>query len=823
MRKVLSIFGILLFVFVLASCKDKKQPNTPQQPDDPPVEPVVGLSFETNGGETIPTMGDLVIGATVNLPTPTREGYEFAGWYTSEDLAYSSKIKKYVYNGPATIYADWMPIRFELSIISEVPFTPGTYSIDTGADFTKKVDIPTSDIYDFDGWYDGEEKLTSTIMPPRDYQVTAKWVPKKLTVTFDLNGGIAPEGFVSEITNIDAGSTIEMPIPTKAASIFVGWYDHKTNRNNKYTENTPIKGAITLYAHYDDLGDYDPTYPITYNVNGGTLPEGTKDYYDVGVETTLPTPTKAGFEFQGWYTNSIFFGEAVTKLSSVQVGALEFFASWKEIKDQYTVTFVNTSGASTTKTVASGAKVDKMDAGALAGYALGWYKGSELYDFNEPVYEDFTLTQNWEFLSNAIETMLPEVLYDNYTLPRNAYAQEKNVAITWQSSDPTTVSTTGVTNPLREDAIITLTATFTYGGSSIDHKFNVIVPKVEFKDLSSFKPVFAYVMSFQPFTQTFIDTVDVVNVAFGRVMGDSTVSVDEVKKNLEKIIQYRKQGIRVVLSLAGNLPNFSTAALTDENRKIFTQSVLDVIEKYHLDGIDLDWEYPGYNTGRDVEIDRPNFTLMVANINIALKAIDEDYLVTAAVPGGRYGIDRYQVASLNKYLDYFHLMTYDFHDQQKALHHCALYSTVNTSNGSSADWSVKEWHKQGADMSKLVVGGAFYGRIYQLSGPATTSEGIGSTNVTKSGDHITYTSIYNDYLLKRSTNKNIIYRHDAEAQAAWIYLKDKNQVIVFDDPQSMQAKYKYVLDNNLGGFMYWENGEDQTDSLVKAIQTAKNK
>ena len=318
-----------------------------------------------------------------------------------------------------------------------------------------------------------------------------------------------------------------------------------------------------------------------------------------------------------------------------------------------------------------------------------------------------------------------------------------------------------------------------------------------------------------------VDTIDVVNLAFARVTADSTVDLRDVQSNIEKIVQYRKQGIRVVLSFAGNLSYFSNTAYTSETRKKFAEDILRVINLYHLDGVDIDWEYPGYNTGRDVSVDRPNFTLMMANISKVVKEANPDYLVTAAVPGGRWGIDRYQVAELSKHMDYFHLMTYDFHSETAAYHHCALYSTTNTSTGSSADYSVRAYHDAGAPYSKLVVGAAFYGRVYILSGPATTSTGLGSTNVVSSGNYITYTSIYNDYLLHRSST--ILYYHDVEAQAGYIYSKDENKVIVFDDPASVAAKYNYTVSKNLGGLMYWENGEDSTDSLLKAINGVMNR
>ena len=780
------------------------------------------IHFVTNGGKEIKDMTGLNNGDVVTLPTPEKEGFYFNGWYTDEDCSYANKVtnpRAYTYNGKVILYAEWLPEAYEITLVSnEVTLTKTKYTFETGADIV--IPEPTSDIYDFGGWYLNGELFTMEKMPAESLTLVAKWENKKCRVIFNLNGGIAPDGFISEIDNIEAGSTISYQSPSKENAIFVGWFDEN---NKKYTSTTQILHDVTLFAHYDDIANYESEYAINYVLNDGTLPSGAPTVYQVGVETILPTPQKSGASFIGWYESSIFFGEAITSISASTLGEVTIYAKWKENKDQYTVTYIYANGTTEAQIVNSGAHATSKSLANVAGESLSWYLDRDIYDFNQPVYEDITLHAQWTFLETMIATLIPEVFYDNENLPTSVVASGKTVNISWISSDPTTIKTNGVTNPLREDAIITLTAKFTYSGQTINQEYPIIVPKVVFRDLSTYQPVFAYVYSgsYKGFTDMAVDTIDVVNLAFARVTADSTVDLRDVQSNIETIVQYRKKGIRVVLSFAGNLVYFSDTAYNSETRKKFAEDILRVINLYHLDGVDIDWEYPGYNTGRDVSVDRPNFTLMMANISKVVKGANPDYLVTAAVPGGRWGIDRYQVAELSKHMDYFHLMTYDFHSETAAYHHCALYSTTNTSTGSSADYSVRVYHEAGAPYSKLVVGAAFYGRVYILSGPATTPTGLGSTNVVSSGNYITYTSIYNDYLLHRSST--ILYYHDTEAQAGYIYSKNENKVIVFDDPASVIAKYNYTVSKNLGGLMYWENGEDATDSLLKAINSVMNR
>jgi len=162
-------------------------------------------------------------------------------------------------------------------------------------------------------------------------------------------------------------------------------------------------------------------------------------------------------------------------------------------------------------------------------------------------------------------------------------------------------------------------------------------------------------------------------------------------------------------------------------------------------------------------------------------------------------------------------MTYDFHDSQYAYHHTALYGSENTSNKSNVKDSVELYVNQGVPIEKLVIGCAFYGRVYILSGNATTTNGIGSSNVIESGAHMTYTEIYNYMVANRGSYK---YYYDTKSCASSIYIPSQNKVVSFDDANSIKAKCTYVLSTNVGGLMYWENGEDATDLLLQAINKA---
>jgi len=824
MTKTIKFGFLMLFVMLLVGCVPPQQ--GPSDPDDDPSgdtpEPIeYNIIFETNGGVEIEGLSSLKKGQTVKLPEPKKEGHMFIGWYESEDLTGTAYNKNYKYEEDVTLYACWMKLQYKVYYSSsEVQLSTLNQTYYYGDELD--LYIPTSDIYDFAGWYFEGEEFTEKTMPAGDVMLTAKWEPKKFTVTLDLNGGELLSGS-DVLENISGGSTVELPEAQKTGHIFLGWYTSLDNRGIKFSETDVVTSSITLYAKYSSLDNFEKEYAINYELNGGSFNGASyPEIYEVGITTELVNPVKSGYEFAGWYESNLFIGERVEEISSSQIGEIKLYAKWMEIKDTYQVTLINPGKTETVLNVKAGETIaDLPSAGTLSGEELAWYLGNKLFDVNTAIYEDITLYANWLTLEASILTMLNDIAFDNIDLQTRINVNGKTFTIGWISSDPYTISNKGVTNPDRVDTEVTLTARFTYNNNTIEHPFKVIVPRIVFDSLADTKPVFAYVYStsFKGFTDTARETLDVVNISFGRVSDEGTVDLSELKF-IEEIMQIRKTGTRVVLCIGGygsSCKQFSDAASTPAGRTKFAQSILDAVQQYHFDGVDIDWEYPGYETGRDVTVDRPNFTAMMAQIANTLKSVNPDYLVTSAVPGGPWGVDRYDVSNLYDILDYIHLMTYDFHSSSKAAHHTALYSSSNTASGCSVVDTIQVYKERGADVDKLVVGVAFYGRVYTLSGTGNTEKGVGSTNVIQSGNHITYTNIINKYYNDPVVKARMIYYYDTKSCAPTIYDPATNTVISFDDPNSIDAKCKYIWNYDLAGLMYWENGEDTTDILLKAI------
>jgi chitinase len=159
--------------------------------------------------------------------------------------------------------------------------------------------------------------------------------------------------------------------------------------------------------------------------------------------------------------------------------------------------------------------------------------------------------------------------------------------------------------------------------------------------------------------------------------------------------------LKIVISIGGWAwsENFSDAVLTESSRKKFAVSSVDIVRQFDLDGVDIDWEYPGMR-GEEGNVFRPedkqNFTLMFKAIREELDKLalekGRKYLLTAAVGGSKSFIEHTEMDKVSPYMDYILIMTYDYGGKNGTVgHHTNLYADDADSTISSADRSVRNF------------------------------------------------------------------------------------------------------------------------------------
>ncbi|HIS39837.1 MAG TPA: InlB B-repeat-containing protein [Candidatus Aphodovivens avistercoris] len=206
---------------------------------------------------------------------------------------------------------------------------------------------------------------------------------QQFTVSFDANGGTLPEG-APESVKVTAGGTIaSLPEPARTGYTFAGW---TTADGAAFTTGTPVNADLTVTAQWTPK-----QYTVTFDAQGGTIAGGAAAAdatYDAPLGT-LPTPTRDGYAFKGWFTQPQG-GEQVTADTVYRTaGPSTYYARWELTApaavtltlDAGEGTFVD--GATATVKLPTGGTLSAGDLPTPTrdGFALaGWYLDAQLAD-----------------------------------------------------------------------------------------------------------------------------------------------------------------------------------------------------------------------------------------------------------------------------------------------------------------------------------------------------------------------------------------------------------------------------------------------------------
>ena len=202
---------------------------------------------------------------------------------------------------------------------------------------------PTRTGYTFDGWYNGSTKVTGInegktawftsadnlyqeLASRKTGNITleARWTPNKYTLSFNPNGGTVNPTSKTVSYGNPYGN---LPTPTKKGSRFLGWFTEKDGGTQVSSTTTMGASNVTLYAHWNSI-----EYTVSFNASGEF--EGLNKTYTSGqVLGLLPTPTKAGYTFLGWYYQDTSGNEVMATSQTVVTSHMELYARWEKVQE----------------------------------------------------------------------------------------------------------------------------------------------------------------------------------------------------------------------------------------------------------------------------------------------------------------------------------------------------------------------------------------------------------------------------------------------------------------------------------------------------------
>lgn len=321
------------------------------------------------------------------------------------------------------------------------------------------------------------------------------------------------------------------------------------------------------------------------------------------------------------------------------------------------------------------------------------------------------------------------------------------------------------------------------------------------------------------------DKLTHVNYAFANIEKGRVVEGSKHDAaNLRALTGLRRgrPDLKILTSVGGWLwsGGFSDAVLTPKARDRFVRSIVEFVRRHDLDGIDIDWEYPGLRGNDNVHRpeDEQNFTAAMAEIRSALDRegakAGRHYLLTFAAGTNAEFLEHVEMEKVQASVDFVNLMTYDFRQGTDRLagHHANLYENPADDKHLSTDGAVRAFLAAGTPTSKLVVGVPFYGHGW--SEVEDEDHGLYQPGKPLSGMELRYGSLVG--LVGRDGWARF---WDDKAQAPFLWNAGKRAFVSYDDPESLRIKCRYIRDHGLAGVMFWEYYADPTGALLGTLAT----
>ena len=296
--------------------------------------------------------------------------------------------------------------------------------------------------------------------------------------------------------------------------------------------------------------------------------------------------------------------------------------------------------------------------------------------------------------------------------------------------------------------------------------------------------------------------LDFVIYAFALINPDGTLTVYSTRY-LRELSNLRLENpyLRVIMAIGGwGADGFSDAALTPTSRYNFAREAKRWVDEYDLDGIDIDWEYPGSSASgiRSRPQDRENFTLLLTALRDVLGA---DAWISVAGTGENSYIRNVEIDKIAPIINYFNLMAYDFTAGETGAtagrHQSNLYGSELGLGNNSVNTQVQNLIDAGMPSSQILMGIPFYGRY-------------GAT-LTK-----TYDDLRRNYINKNGFR--VLW--DNMAKAPYIVDEEGNFIYSYDNLLSIYFKGLYIAENCLGGMFAWQAGMDQANILTNGMSQA---
>lgn len=277
----------------------KPAPTGDEEPGRYPIGAVVS-NLSTTDGYSVPLIAGWSDVSSVTLPTPTRTGYTFGGWYTDAACSAAKKVTGTTYTptSDVTLYAKWTPdtrevtYKYEGTVPSGAPAAPAKANVMPGTS-TKVAEVPSLAGYTFSGWNTSDATVSkgSFTMPDKAVTFTGDWAENTYNISYDLDEGELDGNDENPATYQADSANFTLHNPKKDGYEFTGWTESISTTN--WTN-----GFINL-----DTGACE-----TYNAGYPNSVYSEKIFLEAGVTYKLEGTNLNGIRWRYFDTNGNFLG-----------------------------------------------------------------------------------------------------------------------------------------------------------------------------------------------------------------------------------------------------------------------------------------------------------------------------------------------------------------------------------------------------------------------------------------------------------------------------------------------------------------------------------
>jgi GH18 family chitinase len=314
-----------------------------------------------------------------------------------------------------------------------------------------------------------------------------------------------------------------------------------------------------------------------------------------------------------------------------------------------------------------------------------------------------------------------------------------------------------------------------------------------------------------------------LNYAFATI-GPTTFEVKLASTSEENLIRRLARlktvdaDLKVYIAIGGCAYNdpgptqttFSDLAQLEDAQKKFFWSLISFLSTYNLDGVDLDWEYPGPHDiidrgGREEDFE--NFPIFLRRLKEALKSAGGRDGVTLTLPASYWFLQYFDIVKLEKHVNFFNIISYDLHGAwDKGNKWLGPYLNAHTNLTKISNALDLLWRNK-IPSNKVVLGTAFYSRAFTATSTNCLEPGCTFESAATMGECSRENGILlNSEIMEIVKSQQLKPTFDKKAGvkiATW-----GNQWVAYNDEETLEIKAKFSLGLGLGGVMVWAVSHD---------------